>query len=87
MRHADLDQGPAGGPQLDQQLGGEERPAGLDGDPGQRLTPEQLAGAIDVADPQPEPDEVRDAIGAGIERPNERVRPLDPEKPERRAAP
>ena len=76
--HADLDDRPAGGVQLDQQLGREERAARLDRDPRQRLAPEQLAGAVDVADLEAEPDPDREPVQPGVDRPDERVRPLDP---------
>ena len=45
--------GRPGRAQLDQQLGREERAARLDRDPLERLAPEQLAGAVDVADLSP----------------------------------
>ena len=45
---------PAAGAELDQQLGGQERAARLEADALQRLAPEELAGAVDVADLQAE---------------------------------
>ena len=76
--HADLDDRPAGRVQLDQQLGREERAARLDRDPREGVTPEQLAGAVDVADLEAEPDPVGEPVQPGVDRPDERVRPLDP---------
>ena len=79
----DLDQVPARDTQLDEQLRGEERPARLDGDPREGLAPEQLAGTVDVADPETEPDEVGDPVRPGVEGSNQRVGPLDPEADDR----
>ena len=70
---------PAGGPQLDQQLGREERAARLDAHALEGLAPEQLAGAVDVADPEAEEDPVGEPVGPGVERPDRRVGALDPE--------
>ena len=49
VRDADLDDARPCAPQLDQQLGREERAARLDPHALERLAPEQLAGAVDVA--------------------------------------
>ena len=78
MRHPDLGDGRALRPQLDQQLGREERAARFDADALQRLAPEQLARAVDVADPQPEEDPVREPVAPRVDRPDERVGALDP---------
>ena len=64
--HPNLDQVPARDTQLDEQLRGEERPARFDGDSGERVAPEQLAGTVDVADPETEPDEIGDSIRSGV---------------------
>ena len=63
---------------LDQQLRGEERAARLDPDALERLAPEQLAGAVDVADLEAEEDPVGELVGARVRDPDERVRALDP---------
>ena len=67
MRDADLGERPARRLELDQQLGREERAAGLDRDPLERLAPEELAGAVDVADPEPEEDPVGEPVGPGVD--------------------
>ena len=74
VRHADLDDRAARRPQLDQQLGREERAARLDADALERLAPEELAGAVDVGDAQAEEDPVGEPVGARVERPDERIR-------------
>ena len=79
VRDADLGDGAAGRPELDQELGREERAARIDRQPLERLTPEELAGAVDVADRQAEEDPVRKSVGPGVERPDEGIGPLDPE--------
>src|SRR5439155_9636150 len=70
---------PARDLELDQQLGREERATRFDRDPLERLAPEELAGAVDVAHPEAEEDPVGEAVGPGVEGPDERIRPLDPE--------
>src|SRR5207245_5361182 len=52
--HADLDDRTAALPELDEELGREERAAGFDTDPLERRSPEELARAVDVADAQVE---------------------------------
>jgi hypothetical protein len=69
----DLDQAPPGRTELDEQLGGEEGAARLDADALERLAPEELAGAVDVADAQPEEDPVGQAVGLRVCRPDGRV--------------
>src|SRR3954468_19532982 len=77
VRNADLHDGPALLPDPDEQLRREERAGGLDADPLEGLAPEQLARAVDVADPEAEEDAVRQLVGSGVRDPDERVRPLD----------
>jgi hypothetical protein len=79
MRDAHLDDPSAGSPELDQQLGREEGTARCDTDPLERRAAEQLAGAVDIADPEAEPDPVRQPIDPGIERPHERIGSNDAE--------
>ena len=79
VRDADLDDRPARGAQLDEQLGREERAARFDPDALERLAPEELAGAVDVGDREPEEDPVGEPVGPRVERPDERVGALDPE--------
>ena len=76
--HADLDDRTAALPELDEELGREERAAGFDTDPLERRSPEELARAVDVADAQVEEEPVREAVGARVERPEGRVRAPDP---------
>ena len=71
--HAHFFDAPAPGTQLDQQLRGEERAARFHRHALQCAPREQLAGAVDVADLQPEEDAVGEAIRAGVQRPDERV--------------
>src|SRR5260221_5592151 len=78
VRHPDLRDGPAGDLELDQELGREEGAARLDREAFERLPPEELAGTVDVADPEPEEDPVRQPIEPGIDRPDEGIRPFDP---------
>jgi hypothetical protein len=52
--HADLLDPPPAGAQLDEQLGREEGAAGFDVDALEGLAPEELAGAVDVPDPEAE---------------------------------
>ena len=79
MRDADLDDGPAGGAELDDHLGREEGAAGFDPEPFERLAPEELAGAVDIGDREAEEDAVGEAIGARVGDPQRRVGALDPE--------
>src|ERR687891_2619569 len=78
VRHADLDDDAAARPELDQQLGREERAAGFDGDSLERLAAEELAGTVDVADAKAEPDEVREAVRLRVDRSDERIGSFDP---------
>ena len=77
MRDADLDDRAASRSQLDEQLGREKRTVRLDVDVLERLAPEELAGTIDIGDPEPEEDPVGQAIGTRVERPDEGIRALD----------
>ena len=79
MGDTDLDDGPAGRPQLDDHLGREEGAAGFDTQPVEGLAPEELAGAVDVGDLEPEEDPVGQSIRARVERADQRVGALDPE--------
>ena len=70
---ADLDDPRGPTPELDQQLGREEGAARLDPDALERLAPEELAGAVDVADPQAEEDPVGEPVGPRVDDPDGRV--------------
>src|SRR5215212_8136127 len=83
VRNADLDDRAAGCPQLDQELGREERTAGLDADAVEPLAPEELAGAVDIANAEAEEDPIGEAVRPCVERPHEWIRPLDPEADDR----
>ena len=78
VRDADLGDRAALLADLDQQLRREERAAGLDPDALEGLAPEQLAGAVDVADPEPEEDPVGELVGPGVHDPDQGVGALDP---------
>ena len=79
MGDADLDDGLAGGPQLDDHLGGEEGAAGFDSQPLEGLAPEELARAVDVGDLEAEEDPVGQAVGTRVQGPDKRIGALDPE--------
>ena len=70
VRDADLGDRRPARRELDQQLGREERAARLDPDALERVAPEELAGAVDVADPQAEEDPVGEPVGAGVDDPD-----------------
>ena len=78
VRHADLRDARTASPQLDQQLGREKGTARLHAHPFERLTPEQLACTVHVADGQPEEDEVRQPVGARVQGPDRRIGSLQP---------
>jgi len=77
VRNANLRQPAALVAKLDQQLGREEGAPRRDPNRDQRLALEQLAGAVDVANPDPEEDPVREMVNARIPTPDERVGPPD----------
>ena len=62
VRDADLDHTPSRRPELDQEFGREEGALRFDADPVERVASEQLAGTIDIGDPEPEEDPVCEAI-------------------------
>ncbi len=64
-------------PQLDQHLGRQEGPVGVEPQPVEHLAPEQLHGAVDVAHAQPEGHRHDGVVGLGDEDPMERVAALD----------
>ena len=68
MRNADLDDRPPRGSELDEKFRREERAAGLDRDVLEGRPPEELAGAVDVPNPEAEPDEVREPVDPRVER-------------------
>jgi hypothetical protein len=78
VRDTDLDDRAARCPQLDEQLGREERTVRLDVDVLERLASEELAGAIDVGDLEAEEDPIGEAIRTGVQGPDERIRASDP---------
>ena len=75
--HAHLDDLPAGGAHLDEQLGREEGTARFDPDAFERGSPEELAGAVHVADPETEPDAIRELVEPGVDRADRRIGPPD----------
>ena len=79
VRHPDLDDRPTRGAQLDEQLGREEGAVRFDRDALERGPPEELAGAVDVADREPEEDPVGEPVRPGVQDPDRWVRALDPE--------
>ena len=79
VRDADLGEGMAAELVADQHLRREEGAPGLDPEPAQGVAPEELAGAVDVADPEAEEDPVGELVGARVDGADDRVRPLDPE--------
>ena len=74
VRHPDLGDPRPRGLELDEQLGREERAVALDGQAAQGVAAEELAGAVDVGDLEPEEDPVGQAITAGVEGPDQRDR-------------
>ncbi len=52
-------------------------PPGFDPDTFERGTTEELAGAVDVADPEAEPDAIRELVQPGVDRANWRIGPPD----------
>ena len=69
---------PAARPELDQELRGEERAARFDRHALERRPREELAGAVDVTDRQPEEDPVGEPVQARVDGPDQRVGALDP---------
>ena len=79
MRDPHLDDGPSFSSELDDHLGGEEGATRFDSEPLEHLTPEELGGAIDIGDLEPEEDAVGQSIGARVGDPHGWVGALDPE--------
>ncbi len=79
VRHPDLGDRAARGAELDQELRREEGPVRFDVDALERLAAEELAGAVDVGDLEPEEDPVGEPVGARVGGADERVGALDAE--------
>src|SRR5207249_11594044 len=76
--HADLSDRATALAELDEELGREERAAGLHTDPLERRSAEELARAVDVADAQAEEQPVRQAVCPRVQRAERRGRAPDP---------